>query len=112
MLSIEFSEENWERPITELMLKGKTSLERLIEGTGNQAALPSISKACIELRVATGGFHRFVFAFAERPDFWTSWQIRSLMIQHSIFSLVNCPLFWPRFMTTIQAPLEPEPLRR
>jgi hypothetical protein len=42
MLSIEFSEENWERPITELMLKGKTSLERLIEGTGNQAALPSI----------------------------------------------------------------------
>jgi hypothetical protein len=70
MLSTEFSEENWERPIAELMLKGKTSLERLIEGTGNQARFAiDQTKACIELRVATGGFHRFMFAFVDRPDF-------------------------------------------
>jgi hypothetical protein len=37
LLSTEFTEVGWERPITELMTKGRSSLERLIAGTGNQA---------------------------------------------------------------------------
>jgi hypothetical protein len=35
ILTTEFSEEGWERPISALMVKGKTSLERLIAGYGN-----------------------------------------------------------------------------
>lgn len=70
ILSTEFSEEGWERPITELMLTGKTNLERLVEGSGNQARFViDQTKACIEVRVATGGFHRFMLVFEERPDF-------------------------------------------
>jgi hypothetical protein len=52
------------------MTKGRSSLERLIAGTGNQARFTiDQTEACIEVRVKTGGFHRFMFAFADRPDF-------------------------------------------
>lgn len=70
LLSTEFSEDEWERPITELMKKGRSSLERLIAGTGNQARFTiDQTHACIEVRVNTGGFHRFMFAFTDRPGF-------------------------------------------
>jgi Domain of unknown function (DUF4062) len=72
VLSTEFTEAGWERPITELMVKGRSSLERLIAGAGNQARFTiDKTRACLELRVKTGGFHRFMFAFADRPDFLT-----------------------------------------
>jgi hypothetical protein len=52
------------------MMKGRSSLERLIAGAGNQARFTiDQTQACLELRVKTGGFHRFMFAFADRPDF-------------------------------------------
>lgn len=70
ILSTEFSEDGWERPIAELMVKGRSSLERLIAGTGNQASFTiDQTQACIEVRVKTGGFHRFMLTFSERPDF-------------------------------------------
>jgi hypothetical protein len=70
ILSAEFTEVGWERSITELMIKGRSSLERLIAGAGNQARFTiDQTQACLELRVKTGGFHRFMFAFADRPDF-------------------------------------------
>ncbi len=72
LLSTDFNEVEWERPITELMMKGRSSLERLIAGAGNQARFTiDQTQACIEVRVKTGGFHRFMFAFVERPDFLT-----------------------------------------
>lgn len=37
LVSNDLSEADWERPITELMMKGRSSLERLISGGGNQA---------------------------------------------------------------------------
>lgn len=62
--------DDWERPISELMLKGRSSLERFIAGTGNQARFTiDQTRACIELRMKTGGFHRFMFAFTDCPDF-------------------------------------------
>ena len=70
ILSTEFAEVGWDRPITELMMKGRSSLERLIAGAGNQARFTiDQTQACLELRVKTGGFHRFMFAFADRSDF-------------------------------------------
>jgi len=70
LLSTDFTAVGWERPINELMNKGRSSLERLITGAGNQARFTiDQTQACIELRVKTGGFHRFMMAFAERPDF-------------------------------------------
>lgn len=70
LLSTEFDEIRWEKPITDLMRKGKSSLEQLIEGAGNQARFTiDKTQACIEVRVGTGGFHRFMLAFTERPDF-------------------------------------------
>lgn len=72
LLSTEFTEIGWERPITELMMKGRSSLERLVAGAGNQAHFTiDQTQACIEIRVKTGGFHRFMFAFTDRPDFLT-----------------------------------------
>ena len=69
LLSPDYTE-NWERPIQELMTKGRSSLERLIDGTGNQARFTiDQTHACIDVRVNTGGFHRFMFAFTDRPDF-------------------------------------------
>jgi hypothetical protein len=69
-LSTEFTEAGWEKPITELMMKGRSSLERLASGAGNQARFTiDQTQACIEVRVKTGGFHRFMLAFADRPDF-------------------------------------------
>lgn len=63
-------EADWERPITELMMKGRSSLERLISGAGNQARFTiDQTQACLELRVNTGGFHRFMLVFTDRPDF-------------------------------------------
>ena len=69
-LTTEFSNSGWERPIMELMMKGRSSLERLIAGAGNQAhfVIDQI-QACLEIRVKTGGFHRFMLAFSERTDF-------------------------------------------
>lgn len=70
ILCTEFDEIGWERPITDLMTNGRSSLERLIDGAGNQARLTiDQTSACIEVRVKTGGFHRFMMAFADRPDF-------------------------------------------
>jgi hypothetical protein len=57
LLSSDFTEIGWEQPIADLVIRGRSSLERLI--------------ACIEVRVKTGGFHRFMLAFADRPDFLT-----------------------------------------
>lgn len=72
LLSTDFTEVEWERPITELVMKGRSSLERLIAGAGNQARFTiDQTQACIEVRVNTGGFHRFMLAFAERPEFLT-----------------------------------------
>jgi hypothetical protein len=63
-------EADWERPITDLMMKGRSSLERLISGAGNQACFTiDQTQACLELRVNTGGFHRFMLVFTDRPDF-------------------------------------------
>jgi hypothetical protein len=70
LLSREFSEEGWERSISEVMHNGKSSLERLIEGTDNQAHfIVNQTKQCIDAHLGTGGFHRFMLAFTERPDF-------------------------------------------
>ena len=70
LLSTDFTEVGWERPIKELVMKGRSSLERLVAGAGNQAHFTiDQTQACIEVRVKTGGFHRFMLAFAERPDF-------------------------------------------
>ena len=70
LLSKDFTEVDWERPITELMLKGRSSLERLISGAGNQARFTiDQTQACLEVRVNTGGFHRFMLIFTDRPDF-------------------------------------------
>ena len=70
ILSTEFSERRWEDAITNVMVKGRSSLERLVEGSGNQARFTlEKTKACLAVRVATGGFHRFMLTFVDRPDF-------------------------------------------
>jgi hypothetical protein len=70
LFSTEFTEDGWERPIAELMTKGRSSLEHLVAGAGNQARFTiHQTHACIELHVNTGGFHRFMLAFTDRPDF-------------------------------------------
>jgi hypothetical protein len=70
LLSEDFTETGWERRITELMTKGRSSLERLIAGAGNQARFTiDQTCACLEVRVKTGGFHRFMLAFSDRPDY-------------------------------------------
>ena len=70
LVSKDLTEADWERPITALMMKGRSSLERLISGAGNQARfIIDKTQACLELRVNTGGFHRFMLVFADRPDF-------------------------------------------
>ena len=70
VLSKDFSEVGFERLIAELITKGRASLERPIAGAGNQARFTiDPTHACIQVRVKTGGFHRFMLAFAERPDF-------------------------------------------
>ncbi len=69
-LSTEFSEPRWESAITDVMVKGRSSLERLVEGSGNQSRFTlEKTKACLAVRVATGGFHRFMLTFVDRPDF-------------------------------------------
>jgi hypothetical protein len=69
LLSPDYTE-NWEKPINELMMKGRSSLERLITGTENEARfIIDQTYACIEVRVNTGGFQGFMFAFKDRPDF-------------------------------------------
>jgi hypothetical protein len=70
MHSTEFLIEDWERSVTELMTRGRSSLERLIEGARNQARFTvDQTRACLEVHVNTGGFHRFMFSFVDRPDF-------------------------------------------
>jgi hypothetical protein len=70
VLSTDFSYPGWEESITKLMEKGRASLERLIASTGNQARFTiDQTRACLELQMTTGGFHRFMFAFADRPEF-------------------------------------------
>jgi hypothetical protein len=69
-LTTEYSEHHWEQAITDVMTKGRSSLERLIDGPGNQAQFTLEQlKACLAVRVATGGFHRFMLSFVDRPDF-------------------------------------------
>jgi hypothetical protein len=70
MHSTDFSSTNWEQAISELMIKGRSSLETIVEGAGNQARFTiDQTRACIELHIATGGFHRFMLTFADRPDY-------------------------------------------
>jgi len=70
ILSAEFDEDGWERPITEIMKRGKSCLERLIAGPGNQAHFTiDQTCACLDLRIKTSGFHRFMLAFSDRPDY-------------------------------------------
>src|ERR1019366_3783703 len=70
VLSTDFSHLDWEESITKLMEKGRTSLERLIASTGGQARFAiDQTHACLGLQMTTGGFHRFMVAFAHRPDF-------------------------------------------
>jgi len=84
LLSTDFTEVGWERPITELMMRGRSSLERLIAGTGNQARFTiDQTQACIDIRVKTGEFHRFMLAFAERPDSWPRWPNNSSLTRGS-----------------------------
>lgn len=55
---------------TDLMTRGRSSLERLVDGPGNQASFTlNRTKACLAVRVETGGFHRFMLSFVDRPDF-------------------------------------------
>lgn len=64
LVSKDLTETDWERPIMELMMKGRSSLERLMAGAGNQARFTiDQTQACLELRVKTGGFHRFHVGF-------------------------------------------------
>jgi hypothetical protein len=70
LLSTDFTEIGWERSITEVMVRGRSSLERLVADAGNQARFTiDQTCACLELRVKTGGFHRFMLAFLDRPDY-------------------------------------------
>jgi hypothetical protein len=70
VLSTDFSHLGWEESSTKMMEKGRASLERLIASTGSQARFTiDQTRACLELQITTGGFHRFMFAFADRPDF-------------------------------------------
>lgn len=63
-------DETMDRPSKELMSRSRSSLERLIASPGNQARFTiDQTHACIEVRIKTNGFHRFMFAFADRPDF-------------------------------------------
>jgi len=69
------------RPINEVMIKGRASLERLIAGVGNQARFTiDQTQACLEVRIKTGGFHLFMLAFADRPDFLT--EMAEQLISH------------------------------
>jgi hypothetical protein len=89
LLSTDFTEVGWERPITELMVKGRSSLERLVAGAEGQARFTiDQTQACIEIRVKTGGFHRFMFAFVERPDFLTE-MVEQLVAHPQISEMVN-----------------------
>ncbi|MGA2571209.1 MAG: DUF4062 domain-containing protein [Terracidiphilus sp.] len=70
ILTTEFDEVGWERPITELMTKGRSSLERLLADARTQAHFTiDQTCACLEVRVKTNGFHRFMLAFSDRPDY-------------------------------------------
>jgi hypothetical protein len=89
LLSTDFTVVGWERAITELMMKGRSSLERLVAGAGNQASFTiNQTQACIEVRVKTGGFHRFMLAFAERLDFLTE-MAEQLIAHPRIGEMVN-----------------------
>jgi hypothetical protein len=81
VLSTDFSHPGWEESITKLMEKGRASLERLIASTGNQARFTiDQTRACLELQMTTGGFHRFMFAFADRPEFLS--EVADQLITH------------------------------
>lgn len=70
ILTTEFDEVGWERPITQLMTKGRSSLERLLADARTQAHFTiDQTCACLEVRVKTNGFHRFMLAFCDRPDY-------------------------------------------
>lgn len=70
LLSEDFTETGWERRITELMIKGRSSLERLTAGAADQARFTlDQTSACLEVSVKTGGFHRFMLAFSDCPDY-------------------------------------------
>jgi hypothetical protein len=70
VLSTEFSAVGRERSINEVMVRGRSALERLLQGIGNQASFTiSQTQACLELRIKTGGFHRFMLTFQDCPDF-------------------------------------------
>ena len=70
ILSTEFDDHRWEHSINDVMSKGRSALERLVDGSGNQARFTlEQTKACLAVRVPTGGFHRFVLSFVDRPDF-------------------------------------------
>jgi hypothetical protein len=54
-----------QRPVDEIL-----STIDALAATGNQARFTlEKTKACLAVRVATGGFHRFMLTFVDRPDF-------------------------------------------
>lgn len=89
ILTTEFDEVGWERPITELMTKGRSSLERLIADAGTQAHFTiDQTCACLAVRVKTNGFHRFMLTFSDRPDYLAE-MVEQLIAHPSSGELIN-----------------------
>jgi len=89
ILTTEFDEVGWERPITELMTKGRSSLERLLTDARTQAHFTiDQTCACLEVRVKTNGFHRFMLAFSDRPDYLAE-MVEQLIVHPQSGELIN-----------------------
>ncbi len=70
LLTTEFSDARWEEPIQEVMQRGRSGLERLAQDTTAQARFTiDQTRACLDLHLEVGGFHRFMLTFQDRPDF-------------------------------------------
>lgn len=60
----------WDKATDTIMIKGRTSLERMASNQALQASiLIDETLACIAARVKIGGFQRFVQTFVDRPTF-------------------------------------------
>ncbi len=69
LLSAEFDEAEWQKPIIALMAKGWASLASLTDDLSMQARIViDETVACVIARVKTGGFHRFIQGSTDRPD--------------------------------------------
>jgi hypothetical protein len=82
ILSRDFSEARWEGAIGEVMARGRSALERLVQNPESQASFTiNQTQACLELRIRTGGFHRFMLNFQDRPDFLSA--MADHIVEHS-----------------------------